>query len=151
ISPPELKMKLLTSLPLLIIPTMAADFTTYIGDTGIYKDADMTVVAMTADASGSTYLTGTLDWDVTKNHKTPLGAFVTKVDVDGKRVFFRVFGGAGSYTPTAISVDPFGNVYVAGTTNSGDLLLTNALQSQPGNNFIVKFSADGKQVLYSTY
>jgi uncharacterized protein (TIGR03437 family) len=51
-------------------------------------------------------------------------------------------------------VDPSGNIYVAGTTTSPDFPISNALQPQAGPagaGFIVKLSADGRTILYSTY
>jgi uncharacterized protein (TIGR03437 family) len=139
-----------------IIFTAFADFTTYIGDTyaggGPYPIADLRTAAMTTDKSGNTYLTGTRNWDTTKTSlSAQLAAFVTKIDPAGNKVFTKIFGGTGADQPTAIAVDPSGNIYVAGTTNSADLLVSNALQSTPGNSFIVKFSGDGNSVLYATY
>jgi uncharacterized protein (TIGR03437 family) len=148
-------MKFLAAVLLFIFP-VCADYTTYIGDTygggGPYPIADLRTTAMTTDKAGNTYLTGTRNWDTTKTSATPrLGAFVTKLDVKGNNVFTKVFGGSGYDVPAAIAVDPSGNVYVAGITSSADLLVTNALHPAPGNSFIVKFSADGNTVLYSTY
>jgi len=48
-------------------------------------------------------------------------------------------------------VDAAGNIYLAGATNSPLLPLRNAMQSTPGPGFVVKFSPDGTQILYSTY
>jgi uncharacterized protein (TIGR03437 family) len=148
-------MKPIAAIFFLAFPVFA-DYTTYIGDSyaggGPYPIADLTVTAMTTDPAGNTYLTGTRNWDTLKiSPVARFGVFVTKLDPKGNIVFTKIFGGSGGDQPTAIAVDPSGNIYVAGITNSADLLVSNALQSTPGNSFIVKFSPDGNTVLYSTY
>ena len=74
-----------------------------------------------------------------------------KLDPSGKIVLFTILSGKGSDAATSLAVDAVGNIYVAGSTSSPDFPLHNPFQSTPGPGFIVKLSADGSQLLYSTY
>src|SRR5271157_6022073 len=123
----------LTALP-------AAEFTTYIGDVNDYH-----VARVAADSSGNTYLAGS------RTAGSLSETVVMKLDPAGKIVLFTILSGKGNDAATAIAVDAAGNIYVAGSTSSPDFPLHNAFQSTPGNGFIVKLSADGSQLLYSTY
>jgi uncharacterized protein (TIGR03437 family) len=114
----------------------AADFTTYIGDTDEYR-----VARVIADAAGNTYVAGSRD----------SGVFVMKLDVTGATTLFATLSGKGTDQPNDLAVDAAGNIYLAGATNSPLLPLRNAMQSTPGPGFVVKFSPDGTQILYSTY
>jgi uncharacterized protein (TIGR03437 family) len=104
--------------------------------------ANTAVAAMTVDAAGNTYLTGSttsISFPATAGalqtrfsggtcevipglHGVPLmlpcaDAFVIKLDPAGDVVFATYFGGNGNETgASAISVDASGNVYLAGTT-----------------------------------
>ncbi len=104
--------------------------------------ANTTIKAMTVDAAGNTYLTGSTSstsFPVTANalqtqfgggtcatlpglHGVPLmfpctDAFVIKLDPSGKVLFATYFGGNGSQTAaTSICVDASGNVYLGGLT-----------------------------------
>jgi len=118
----------------------AAEFTTYIGDVNDYH-----VARVAADSAGNTYLAGS------RNLGTLSEAVVMKLDPSGKIVLFTILSGKGSDAATSLAVDAVGNIYVAGSTSSPDFPLHNPFQSTPGPGFIVKLSADGSQLLYSTY
>jgi len=123
------------------IPALpAAEFTTYIGDVNDYH-----VARVVADSAGNTYLAGS------RSAGSLSEAVVMKLDPTGKIVLFTILSGKGNDAATALAVDSAGNIYVAGSTSSPDFPLHNAFQSTPGNGFIVKLSADGSQLLYSTY
>jgi uncharacterized protein (TIGR03437 family) len=137
-----------------ILPLLAAEYSTYIGD-----QYPRNVSAIATDAAGNTYITG---WRVLAQPSaidTFLGIsvadiFLTKLDVNGAIVFTVALGGKGSDRASAIALDPAGNIYVAGSTTSNDFPLSKALQAAPnpgGSGFIVKFSPDGGTILYSTY
>ncbi len=143
-------MRLLSSFLLILVSASAQEFTTYIGDGSPYRTA-----AMTTDAAGNTYLAGARYLNVPGLAGDPLpDVFVAKVDRTGKLIFDVTFGGKGADTPTAIALDPQGNVYVAGSTTSPDYPRSNALVYFPSASpagFITKLSPDGSVILYSTY
>jgi len=118
----------------------AAEFTTYIGDVNSYH-----VARVAADSAGNTYLAGS------RNIGTLSEAVVMKLDPIGKIVLFTILNGKGNDAANTLAVDAAGNIYVAGSTSSPDFPLHNAFQSTPGPGFVVKLSADGSQLLYSTY
>ena len=118
----------------------AAEFTTYIGDVNDYH-----VARVAADSAGNTYLAGS------RIVGSLSEAVVMKLDPSGKIVLFTILSGKGNDSATTLAVDAAGNIYVAGSTSSPDFPLHNAFQSTPGPGFLVKLSADGSQLLYSTY
>jgi hypothetical protein len=136
---------------------MAGEFTTSIG--GVYPSA---VSAITTDSAGNTYVVGSRQLPGTPAFVDPFvmqpdsDVFLTKLDPNGSVLFTDTFAGKGVDTATAIAVDPSGNIYIAGTTNSPDFPLSRALQTLifpggSGTGFIVKLSSDGATILYSTY
>jgi uncharacterized repeat protein (TIGR01451 family) len=84
--------------------------------------------------------------------------FLVRFDSTGNALDFTTYvGGSGIEYPAGVGVDSGFNVYVAGTTNSGDFPTTNgAFQSGPGSAnanhaFFSKFDSSGSANLYSTY
>jgi hypothetical protein len=84
--------------------------------------------------------------------------FLVRFDSTGNALDYTTYvGGSGTEYPAGVGVDSGFNVYVAGTTNSGDFpTTTGAFQSSPssgGTNhvFFSKFDSSGSVNLYSTY
>lgn len=81
---------------------------------------------------------------------------VAKISPGGDALIYHtVFGGAAGEDPRGLAVDPDGNAYVTGETNSDDFPTTdNALQeTQPSDNtaaFVTKLNPEG-EIAYSTY
>ena len=119
-----------------------------------------------ADAQGNIYLAGTTQ---SPNFQTKAAAqsqfagasdvFVTKLDPDGNIVYSTYFGGSGAELATAMTVDPYGGVYVTGTTTSIDFPTTPGAYSSsvppasggaPFITFLFKLNPDGS-VGYATY
>lgn len=122
----------------------SADFTTSLGDQYPY-----TISAITTDADGNTYVVGSRTISAPSTD-----VFLAKLNPDGNLLFTDRFGGAGSSTGSAITLDPSGNIYIAGNTSASDFPLSKALQTQAGAygaGFVMKISNDGSTILYSTY
>jgi uncharacterized protein (TIGR03437 family) len=144
---------------------IGGQFTTVIG--GGYPVA---VSAIATDSAGNTYVVGSTQLPgtpsfVNSSISAQAHVFVTKLDPNGKVLFTDTFAGQGADVGTAITVDPSGNIYIAGTTTSPDFPIfpiNKALQTQifpgpatnglpQGSGFITKLSNDGTTVLYSTF
>ena len=89
-------------------------------------------------------------------------AFVAKFTSTGALAWLTYVGGKGDDVPHAIAVDPQGNVYIAGFTNSVDFPMKNPAQATFGGRggvavapigdaFLTKLNPAGTQLLYSTY
>ncbi|MDQ6701294.1 MAG: SBBP repeat-containing protein [Acidobacteriota bacterium] len=126
--------------------------------------ADDRGYGITTDSAGNIFLTGSTDSNNfplsgagqgTRQGKTD--AFVTKMDRTGSTLQFSTYlGGSENDIAQAIALDPGGNIYVAGSTASGDFPIVNG--SYQTNNaggdtdmFVSKLSLDGRSLAYSTY
>ena len=109
-------------------------------------------------AQGSTFST---DFPTTAGaFQTTLGGgadtWVAKVNAAGNALVYSTYlGGSGEeLCGSQIAVDPTGNVYVNGNTNSTDFPTVNPLQaSNAGGDdaFLTKLNANGTALVYSTY
>ena len=86
--------------------------------------------------------------------------FLTKLDPSGRILFSTYLGGSGADVPRAAQMDPAGNVYILGGTNSLDFPTTQgAFQTAPlvplwntsPGGFIAKVTEDGSALVYSSY
>lgn len=133
-------------------------WTSYLGGAG-YDE----VRGIVADESGNIYLTGftsATSGIATAGMQTTYGggnydAFVSKFSISGQRLWTTYIGGNGSDFGNAISLDVFGNIYIAGTTSStsglavGEGLLVDYAGGQY-DGFSAKFSSNGS-LLWCTY
>ena len=125
----------------------ASDYATYIGDAYKYQ-----VTAITTDASGNTYVTGSRAV-VAQTPSNLTDIFVSKLDASGNLTLIATLSGKESDQANGIALDPVGNIYIVGSTSSSDFPLHHPLQSAPGSGltgFLVKMAPDGT-LLYSTY
>src|SRR5437879_2503260 len=146
-------------------PNVAFTFTfdTY----GIYPNA------LAVDANGNSYMAGTFSsfgsdgFPVSADaaQKEPASMWIAKVDSTGSRIVWATYLGGHHNrntdwrgpldSPSGISVDPEGNVYVAGYTAASDFPAVNAfISSPPGrvtDGFLVKLNPFGTKILFSTY
>ncbi|MBI2269967.1 MAG: SBBP repeat-containing protein [Bacteroidetes bacterium] len=82
-------------------------------------------------------------------------AFLVKFDANGNRLWATYYGGPGADWGLGVSTDPFGNVYLAGTTASLSGIASGGFLNviPPGwalNAFLVKFDPAGNR-LWATY
>ncbi|MCX6624821.1 MAG: SBBP repeat-containing protein, partial [Acidobacteria bacterium] len=151
---------------LLLLPAMAANaadasllYSTFLGGT-----AAESAVAVAVDRSGNIYVAGTThssDFPVAGSvlpcaaKLGPSDGFVVKLNPSGTSVIYSAcLSGSGREAVSALAVDPSGNAYVAGSTNSTDFPVT-ATAVQPKlaartDGFVVKLSSTGS-IVYSTY
>lgn len=117
------------------------------------------VHAVTSDSSGGTYMTGYTRSPDFPSIAGPYGfslfggqdAFITKLQGDAySHDYAAIFGGAGNDSGNFIQVDPFGDVWVAGMTNSGNfpggnlLFLTMSSNSNPNKGtFTISYPGVG--------
>ena len=134
-------------------------FSTYIGGSGADGAGGMAL-----DSDGNIVITTFVDSRnfPMKNAYQPTSAggvdlVVFKFSPDGKELLFSTyFGGSGddySYTPVLDSSD---NIFITGSTSSTDFPISdNAFQPNKSTNtydiFVIKLSADGQSLLYSTF
>ncbi len=146
------------ALPLVIDPTVALAYSTYLGGMG----GDYSY-GIAADSTGAAYVTG---YTTSMNFPTTAGAygtmlrgnsnaFVTKLSSTGARVYSTYLGGGGTDIGNAIAVDGTGNAYVTGSTNGGFPTTSNAYETNYSGDevsaFVTKLNAAGTALVYSTY
>src|SRR6185369_4649876 len=106
------------------------DYSTYLG--GIYTDWSYGVAA---DSLGNAYFTGFTQSPQFPGASNSLvgteEAFVTELNPSGTALVFSDYLGGNAYTTAwGITLDPSGNIYIAGETNSPDFPTTsNAAQA----------------------
>ncbi len=146
-------------------------------------DPTAVIGAVAVDAAGNTYLTGTTQSSTfpttpgafqaqfgggqcagyTGGFGIPVppctDAFIMKLDSSGAVVWATYLGGSGNDVGSAISVDAYGDVYVAGSTvyggssqNNFPVTAGSAFPSSTGSDgFLVKINPAGTQIIYGTY
>ena len=121
-------------------------YSTYLGGAG---NEQVTSIAVAPD--GAVFVAGFTDsktWpDIQLGRLGALGGtdgFVIRLDPTGKARPFGVrIGGSGDDSLAAISIDPDGDVYIAGSTNSPQFPVKGAYLRQVGGAFIAKL--DGRR------
>ena len=84
-------------------------------------------------------------------------AFISELNSSGSQLVFSTYlGGSGDEFPSAIALDPAGDIFIDGTTDSTDLQTTaNAFQSTYGGGdsdaFVAKLDPSGAGLAYLTY
>src|SRR5262249_55166558 len=83
-------------------------------------------------------------------------AYIVKLNAAGTLVYATYLGGSKEESAKGIAVDGSGNVYVAGSTNSTNFPLANAVQSTITGQyayaaFVTKLNPSGNGLVYSTY
>lgn len=119
--------------------------------------------AIILDSQGNVYITGqtsntnfTVTEGAYKSNTSGGGdIFVSKYTSNGTLIYSTFFGGTNSDYGSGITLDSQGNIYISGRTQSTDFPTTpgayQTVLKGEGDLFIVKLSADGSELLYSTY
>jgi hypothetical protein len=154
--------------PLVIDPVLS--YSTYLGGSdGEYAEA------IAVDARGQAYATGSAlspdfplqspiqsefkgdpDLDLGSGYLPPTDAFVAKINSAGTALIYATYlGGRDGDAGRSIAVDPRGQAYVTGNTQSEDFPTTpNSLQPILGggfDTFVAKLNSAGTAFVYSTY
>ena len=126
------------------------------------------VYGIAADADGNAYVTGQAgrhDFPTTAGSYQPActlgatgcggGAYVAKLDPTGSMLVYSTFLRStvgGNTLGFNVRLDSARNAYVVGQSSDDKFPLVNPIQSRPdGASFISTLSADGSQLLFSTY
>ena len=114
------------------------------------------------DSAGNIYITGyttSKDFPIVGGFQTTIGgrkdAYIVKLDNAASRILFSSYlGGSLDEQVFGLSIDPSGNIYIAGETLSSNFPTVKAIRSKFGgglaDGFVTKLSPSGT-VLYSTY
>jgi fibronectin type 3 domain-containing protein len=123
------------------------------GDVAIDRGGNITVSGITRS---NDFPTTSGAYDRTYNGGMQDG-FITKLNASGdKLIFSTYFGGTGSDETTGTVLDPSGDVYFSGETQSTDLPTTptayqDSYQGGTGDIFVGCLDQDGSKLRYSTY
>ena len=142
--------------PLVIDPVLALAYSTYLGGSMLDQSNGIAV-----DANGDAWIAGSttsVDFPVMGAPSPANGggtdAFIAKIDPTGRTLLFSTYlGGSGTDQANGIAVDPQGNAYVTGSTNSPNFPTKTPLQAANAGGldaFAVKLTSSGSLV-YSTY
>ncbi|MHA1940351.1 MAG: SBBP repeat-containing protein [Candidatus Hodarchaeales archaeon] len=162
----------------IIVAKISADGSELLYGTFFGGSDEEMVTALEIDGEGNIFLAGqteSTDFMTTagaynQSHSGPspdgLDVFVVKIYSNGSLAYSTLFGGTGNESYPFLTLDSQGDVIIAGGTSSTDMFTTaDALYPSPiggdgyifgdylegKDDFIVKFSANGSKVLYSTY
>ncbi len=115
---------------------------------GTYTGAEVT--CSTVDASGNTYLAGTIGTKVTGSATNKLGtmdAFVVKYDAAGTVLWAKNYGGVGAYANfSGIAVDSAGSVYLTGSFSGANLTQPALTKIGAQDLWVLKLAATGTTV-----
>jgi hypothetical protein len=83
-------------------------------------------------------------------------AFISKLDPTGRTLLYSTYvGGSNEDQARIIKVDPQGNAYLTGSTNSPNFPVASPIQGQFGggdaDGFVLKLGPGGDSLIYSTY
>ena len=139
-------------------PGTALVYATYLG--GSQADTGQSIQV---DSSGNAYVAGyTFSTDfptvapIQSANKGNSDAFISELSSGGAALVFSTYlGGSGQDRGFGLALDSSGNIYLAGDTQSTDLLTTTGafqtLYAGNGDAFAAKLTASGKSLSYLTY
>jgi uncharacterized repeat protein (TIGR01451 family) len=145
------------------------------GDTFVYSNylassSGDTGNGIAVDAQGKAYVTGSTRAGTVKPFPITAGAFqttygggisdafVTQFSPSGALVYSTFLGGSDEEGGTDVALDPVGNAYVTGYTQSFNFPTANPVQTTKGDQdaslndaFVAKLNAPGTALVYATY
>jgi hypothetical protein len=129
---------------------------TYYGGTG-----DEVGNSISVDINGNVYLTGMTESSSNissggfQNSLNGLrDAFLVKFNSSGTRLWATYYGGSSVESGNATALDTYGNVYLAGSTNSSSNISLGGFQNAIGGStdaFLAKFDSNGNRIWASYY
>jgi hypothetical protein len=135
-------------------------YSTYLGGSGSDQGEAIAADTTTGDAL-VTGLTTSTDFPTANALQPNYGggianAFVARISADGSGLVYSTYlGGTGDDESYSVAVDPStGDALVTGFTTSPNFPTANAWQPKSGGGedaFVARLSADGSQLVYSTY
>ncbi len=152
-----------------IQPSGNLAYSALLGDTGSASQCCY-VTGVAVDSAGNAYVAGTagvtIDSYATSTPITPwpvtsgayqstmistgdTAPFVAKVSADGSKLLYSTLAGSGLTSGMALTSD--NEVILAGSPGYNYPVTSNAYNSTSGTSFIAKLSADGSQLVYSSY
>ncbi len=138
-------------------------FSTFLGGSGDdYGDYDVKYTAITLDSENNIYLLGTTrssDFPTTSNaydqdHNGEQDIFIAKISANGSKLLYSTYlGGISNEMSLKLVLDNANNAIIAGRTISPDFPLVNPYDSARSGyeGFVAKLSADGSELLYSSF
>jgi hypothetical protein len=144
-----------TTKPLVIDPVLV--YSTYLGGS-----SDDFSNGIAVGSTGDAYVVGLTDSpdfplaSIGSYNPMQFRMFLTKFDPTGSTLLFAdYFGGTtGNDDASSLALDSSGNAYVTGSAMSSDFPVVSPYQSTLSGSqdaFLIKFSADGSSIIYSTY
>lgn len=131
-------------------------YSTFLGGSNRDWGTDIAV-----DNSGNAYVTGytsSSNFPTKDPRQTKKGdladAFVVRLSATGTLVYSSYLGGTGEDRGAGIAVDSSGSIYITGFTTSPNFAARNPQQSTLSgacDAFVTKLTADGSDLLYSTF
>jgi ASPM-SPD-2-Hydin domain-containing protein/beta-propeller repeat-containing protein len=160
--------------PAITAPSTEATFVTKVAPDGAslvystFVGSGFQSIAITLDSAGDAILTGAdpdSTYPVTPDARVgTLPQFVnsgwlTKLNATGTALVYSSFITAGEVSPSAMTLDGSGNIWIVGSTSDVQFPLVHPLLSiipasssfTNSTGFIMEFDATGKQLLFSTY
>lgn len=143
-----------SALPLVIDPVL--NYATYLG--GNRSDIGNNLLL---DKAGNLYVVGVTnspDFPTRNSIQDPDNAvgdiFVSRFDAAGRLTYSTYIGGSGVDSAQGVALGSDGTLYLTGATQSLDFPVRNAFQATYNSRtdaFVVKLSADGRSLIYSTF
>lgn len=138
-------------------------FSTFLGGSGDdYGDYNVKYTALTLDSENNIYLLGTTrssDFPTTSNaydqeYNGEEDIFIAKISANGSKLLYSTYlGGLSNEMSIKLVLDDANNAIITGRTISPDFPLVNPYDSTRSGyeGFVAKLSADGSELLYSSF